>query len=268
MPFYYGKRFTSANVGARIIEVECDKCGCKYFYELVRIGTGAETAPYGIGKSAAIRSSEKQAQADSRNRLSHEAELVPCPKCNWINDDLVEGYRRGRFRSLRTLAIGIGTFGTVGSLIGAWFIWVDPAPDHGALPYFLFAGPAISVSLGIALVLLRKWLRSRIQPNREFPLAPRLPPGSSPALVVDEETGRLRRAQTRDVRYSDNSEWHNFQIGRDRLPPVCCCCLKGAVPGTRVQARCAAGDGTSDPALRRLCAARRATRGAFGASRP
>ncbi len=26
------------------------------------------------------------------------------------------------------------------------------------------------------------------------------------------------------------------------------------VPGTRVQARCAAGDGTSDPALRRLCA--------------
>ena len=177
----------------------------------------AQNCTYGIGKSAAIRSSEKQAQADSRNRLSHEAELVPCPKCNWINDDLVEGYRRGRFRSLRTLAIGIGTFGTIGSLIGAWFIWVDPAPDHGALPYFLFAGPAISVSLGIALVLLRKWLRSRIQPNREFPLRPGCRLARRQPLSWTKKPESFTCAK-RDVRYSDNSEWHNFQIGRDQLP--------------------------------------------------
>src|SRR6185437_12238268 len=35
------------------------------------------------------------AQRRLAKRLSTEADLVPCPKCHWINSDLVKGYRRG-----------------------------------------------------------------------------------------------------------------------------------------------------------------------------
>ncbi len=228
MPFYYGKRFESARTGARIVGVECDKCGCVYFYELARVGTGAASAPYGIGASAAARSSQKQSERDLQTRLEHEAELVPCPKCNWINEELVEGYRLGRCRRVGTLALGVAVIGTTGSLIGAWFISIGPAVDRGAIPYFLFAGPAIFASLAVIMTLLRKWARSRIRPNRDFPLAPHLPPGSPPALVMNEDNSELRIATPRHDEYGTATQWYDFQIGRDRLPPSCCECLNCA----------------------------------------
>lgn len=231
MVLYYGKRVESALIGARLVAVECENCGCRYFYELARTGTGRATAPYAIGTSSAIRSSQDRSQRDLQERLAREAELVPCPECNWINDELVRGYRRGRFRRAGVLAVSIGTIGTAGSLIGAWFISIGPAADRHLLPYFLYAGPAIFVSLGAMMMLLRAWLRNRIQPNRHFPLPPQRPPGSPPALLMDEETGELRRATLHDENPRSSSEWHEFQIGRHELPNVCCECLEAASPG-------------------------------------
>ncbi|MCX7424530.1 MAG: hypothetical protein NTW96_02680 [Planctomycetia bacterium] len=228
---YFGKRFESARAGLCLVGIECDECGCEYFYELARIGSGGATAPYGIGKAAAARSSQQQSQRDLRKRLAYEAELVPCPKCNWINEELVHGYRLGRFRWVGILALGVGMIGTVSSLMGAWFISIGPAADRAAVPYLLFGGPLVFVSLGVAMILLRAWLRGRIQPNRDFPLAPRLPPGSPPALVMDEESGELKTARRRDAVQRGRSEWYDFQLGRDQLPCVCCDCLNSATPG-------------------------------------
>src|SRR5213079_1790864 len=99
MFLYYGKTFEAARAGECVVGVVCDKCGCQYYYELARIGTGASTASYGIGASRASQKSHDQSEIDLRRRLGMEAELVPCPRCNWINDELVQGYRLGRYRS-------------------------------------------------------------------------------------------------------------------------------------------------------------------------
>ena len=137
---YWGKHVASEHVGGRIVRVECAKCGCEYFYELTRIGTGSGTAPYGIGTASATRSAKEQSQRDLGQRLAFEAELVPCPKCNWINDDLVNGFRLGRYRRLGRVAIGVGFVGVIGSLIGAWYISIGPAVDRAACRISCSAG--------------------------------------------------------------------------------------------------------------------------------
>ena len=69
-------------------------------------------------------------------------------------------------------------------------------------------------------------MRSRIQPNRNFPLAPTLPVGTPPALVENQSTGELEQTTSQDDRFTLASTWHEFQIGRHDLPHVCCGCLK------------------------------------------
>ncbi len=230
MLLYHGKRIDSATVGTCLVAVQCEKCGCQYYYQLARIGTGAATAHYGIGTAAATQSSQQKSQRDLKDRLSREAELVPCPKCNWINEDLVNGYRLGRCRHAGTSALAIGAIGTASSLIAAWFISIGHAGDRWLLPYFLFAGPMVSILASVFILVVRRWVRSRIQPNQDFPLVPCLPPGSPPALLLDEEGGELRLAVT-CLQDQSAGGWHEFQLGREQLPFFCCDCMNAATPG-------------------------------------
>lgn len=225
MVIHWEKNIVSERIGGRIARVECSHCGCEYFYELTRVGVGSATAYYGIGVAGASASAESQSKRNLGERLADEAELVPCPKCNWINDKLVAGFRRSQYRRLGILAAYVGFFGTIGSLIGAWIISVGPAADGALLPYFLFAGPTLFILLAVATVALRNWMRSRIQPNHDFPMAPKSLPGTPPALFRDESTGELRPANSNPQETPFTGGPIEFHFGRHQLPRVCCGCL-------------------------------------------
>jgi hypothetical protein len=223
--FYSQEKFRAEHVGRRVARVECAKCGCEYFYELTRIGSGYGVAPYGLGVEDAKRSANQSSQEDLNRRLRFEAELVPCPKCNWINDELVKGYRSDKYAIVAGIGIIVAFFGTIISLLFAWFISRGPVPDRAAVPYCLIGGPAIFLSFGAAMILLRMGLQSRIQPNRNFPLPPQLPAGSPPALVKSPVDGKLVPANLDHVDFP--GEWIDFRIGQT-LPAVCCDCLEPA----------------------------------------
>ena len=225
MLFYYGKTFESSQAGGRIVRVQCGRCGCEYFYELTRIGKGSGTAPYGIGAARAARTAQKKAQQSLERRLAGEAELVPCPKCNWISDELVDGFRRGRYRSFVAVAVIVGVCGTFLSLVIAWFFSKGAAADKALEPYFLVGGPSVSISTAAAILLLRIWLRGRIQPNRDFPFAPKVPAGTPTALVKDD-AGKRAPAVLQQPAAGAAGDTCDFQIGRHQLPLVCCDCLR------------------------------------------
>ena len=241
MPFYFGRRSESARTGSRLIQVDCDKCGCRYFYELVRLGTGSATAPYGIGTNLAAKSAEKQSERDLEQRLAREAELVPCPNCRWINEELVRGYRKARYRPLKSLAVGVGTFGTIISLICAWFISRGPIADRDLMLCFLYGGPVLSIVLAAVLISIRVCLLSRIRPNRNFPLAPKLPVGSPPALIENPSTGVLEPVENQGGPTNEHGGWIEFQIGRHDFPPTCCVCLANATAEHAYKAPSVAG---------------------------
>jgi hypothetical protein len=228
---YFGRNYHSTAIGVRLVEVSCDQCGARYFFELARIGSGAATAPYAIGTASAERSAKNRAQRDRDRRLEEEAELVPCPKCLWINEDLVARYRRGRYRGATKTATGIGFAGISLTLITAWVASLGPAPaGRATIVSILTNGITISIGISGFILLVRHFLRQRIQPNRDYPLPPRLPHGSPTALVPNSETGELEAAPLAPNPGDGNGGWMDYQIGRSASSSVCCECLEPASP--------------------------------------
>lgn len=231
MIVHWSKHIKIEQLGKRVVSVECSHCGCEYYYTLIRIGTGSATAPYSIGVGRATKSAQKQANEELNRRLNSEAELVPCPQCFWINDELVEGYRQGRYRSLMGFAVFFAIIGSVIPLVYAWLYFADPALARTVLGYFFLGGTVLCWACAGGIISLRNWLRNRIQPNRHFPQPPRLPPGIPTAFVVDPSSGELAPAIAEVPEGEFSNGWLHFRIGHDHIPALCCDCLQPALAG-------------------------------------
>lgn len=218
---YHAKTINAERVGRRVVRVECAQCGCEYFYHFARIGFGSSQAPYGLGVGRATRSANQKAQKDLDRRMATEADLVPCPKCNWVNDELVTGFRRANYRKLGEAARLVAAAGVIIGFIVGLAVGIS-AP--GELPYVLIL-PAGCLLFAWGLLVLRKWLRSRIRPNENHPFPPTLPPGSPRALLRDPESGVLMPAAGSRLSLEPGQDWCDFPIGR-RLPGLCCGCLQ------------------------------------------
>jgi hypothetical protein len=160
MFFYFGKAYRSLAAGGSVVGVVCDQCGCTYYYELARTGSGASTAPYWFGTLSAHQASQNQSETDLQRRLAREAELVPCPDCNWISEELVKGYRLGRYRGLGKFAFALALAGSILSLVVAWYLSIGVPVDRWAVPYVLIGGPGTFIAAAMLLLFLRAWLRS------------------------------------------------------------------------------------------------------------
>jgi len=108
--FIYTKH-TASGEFSRMIEVKCEKCGCVYYYQLKRQGTGTDTSAYLLFEDWACETAKARAAQDGQNRLESEADLVPCPQCNWINEELVQGCKNSQFRGWTRKACWIAVIG-------------------------------------------------------------------------------------------------------------------------------------------------------------
>lgn len=224
MFIYAGKQFNASSAECTIVGVRCEKCGCEYYYELARIGWGVADAPYGIGVGHAASAAHKRSMRELQNRLASEAELVPCPKCNWVNEELVHGYRRSRYRGFARTATFIGIAVIALSGVLAWFFYQGDPRDRYLASYFLYGSPVVVVAFMAAMFGLRGWLRSLIQPNRKYPGPPAIPAGTPPALFGNPDKGEFWLARLEQI----EGEWQEFQIGRNVFPLNCCDCLRPA----------------------------------------
>jgi hypothetical protein len=198
---------------------------------LIRVGIGSATAPYSIGVASSTQTAQKQATDDLNRRLSSEAELVPCPKCLWINDELIRGYRSGRYLIFGKFASAFAIIGACIPLIFALIYYFDPAAAWATLPYLLICGTLFSWLIALGFIGLRNYLRSRILPNQFFPQAPKLPPGIPTAFVVDPSGDELVPATSSLPPVEFTNGWLDFRVGNDHIPMLCCDCLQIAPAG-------------------------------------
>ena len=245
IPVYVGKELTTTAAGWRVEAVACERCGTQYHYELTRLGVGRASAPYFLGRASAERRSASSAERDLGRRLADEAEMVPCPKCNWVNAALVDRYRRrlyGGAPLLIGLLVGVG-------FVGALLLGVGLAESLGydsRVPGLVaLAWLTLFLSSPAWVLLLRGVLRRRAaDPNATFPAPPRVPAGTPPALIArrDARTGKFRFVpvlreepadQTGGGGRGEAGEWAVYRPGQVRFPNLCCVCLK---PGRTVWA--------------------------------
>lgn len=226
MLIYFGTHYTAERVGGRVVGLRCDKCGCEYYYQLVRVGSGAGVAPFDLGMASAERAASDESQQDLQNQLAGEAELVPCPQCHWINEELVQGYRNGMHKGYLS---GFAFAGFIGVFLSLFcgFLLVSPSRDAWLMWLLCVGGPIFFALLPVGWVCVDKWLRSQLQPNRYYPAPPVVPPGTPPALVLDPGTGTLQLARLGSGPVVGD-DWQDIQLGRHTLPQRCCHCLQYA----------------------------------------
>jgi len=223
MFIHVSKVFTGSAAGQRLQSVICEKCGTGFYYQLSRVGIGKGEAPYFLGQSAAAERAQTNAQKDLVRRLELESELVPCPKCQWVNQDLIERYRRRKHRRAPWIAAGIAIAG----LIAAWLEWFTSIERKFSTTTLIVLAASLVCAAGV--LLIRSCLRQHLDPNRNFPDNPVVPPGTPPALVErrDAQTGQLYlepgTRQSGDA--AGFSEWAVYQAGQVAFPWVCCVCL-------------------------------------------
>ncbi|MDB5346972.1 MAG: hypothetical protein JWP89_5349 [Schlesneria sp.] len=251
MTLYFNVTTLAATVQSKIVPVTCEKCGCDYYYEMTRFGAGVNVAHFGF--SAGL-SAGRQAKTEANKRLSHDAELVPCPTCNWINDDLIQRYRNARFRYLDILAISLAVVGCAGALIWALVVYGTPAADRTTIPYIIGGGWSVGILSALALLLLQARFKRQLQPNRLYPQAPSVPVGTPPALLMDEHKELVLARPDAKMNASDAPAGSfDFFLGRHAFPNICCLCLKAPDSRSAINVDVAQGTNFEIPRCVRCC---------------
>lgn len=232
MAFYISKMISATLIGRQTKHATCEKCQTRFRYELTRFGTGLGEAPFFLGQASAAASAQAEARRHLQERLEREVELVPCPKCGWVNVDVIKTYRKRKYRHLPWLSSVIVVAGFFAALfLGASLARVlggrSDAPWIARLVLLV-----VCLSSPAWIFLLRSGLRRRINPNRTQPRWPAVPLGTPPALIErnDPNTGEVHLEPVPN-RYEHSgllATWAVYRLSQIELPPVCCICMAPA----------------------------------------
>jgi len=217
---YFGQTIESLASGKRLVEVECEKCKSRYFYELARQALGAAMAPYFLFSANATDRSAAGAQRSLAKRLSREAELVPCPKCRWINDDLIKGYRRSVWPR-----VGMPIYILV--VAGVLFLIMSTDVSVSGRRWVLTAA-ILFLLAPVGILGSRFLLRRSINPNAAFPRPPVVPPGTPPALIEKHGSNGAVLVPVPNEDALASRGRAVFRVGQIKFPEMCCVCLEEA----------------------------------------
>src|SRR6185295_16905771 len=81
----------------------CEKCGAAYYYDLARVGVGKTLGIYGIDAQKQQITANENSRRSVLDHLEHDVEPVACPKCGWLQAEMILELRR---RIGRRLLIG------------------------------------------------------------------------------------------------------------------------------------------------------------------
>ncbi|MCL2646647.1 MAG: hypothetical protein FWD61_06525 [Phycisphaerales bacterium] len=228
---YYWRTFTATVPGSVMRPVVCEKCSTEFHYELVRAGTGAGAALYGLGQKSAKARAEKAARKNLAKRLSRDVEMVPCPKCRWVNAAAIKAFRKQCYTVWTKIAV-FTLF--VAAVVGVIVLLTDIYGLNGLGKPRGFANPVLwyvllsGVAVALIALMIRHALRWRIDPNRLVNGQPVVPPGTPPALVQQQTNDGhtiVVPVASVEVDLERGANWAVFRPGQLHFDAMCCVCL-------------------------------------------
>jgi hypothetical protein len=155
--------------GKRVVNASCERCSAAFQYEMVRTGTGEAQAHYGLFLNAAQQKAERIAEEDLAHRLETEADLVPCPKCKWVNQDFVRRDRGVRHVWMTKAAVIV--WAIVGVVALFYFLGHQSrVPRDAEWLWLIGRSLVVGAVPGCSILFLQRWLRRRVNPNRYLPV--------------------------------------------------------------------------------------------------
>jgi hypothetical protein len=177
IPIYVGNSYSAAlnEMGTR--QVQCEKCSDVYFYHVLRQGSGHGFSPIGLNNQAALANAVTSAAVNLQHNLMTAVEPVPCPRCGWLQADMVFLVRSRKYAWMTVPIHVIALAFAIALLILASIYGGSNAP------VFAVAGSlGGGVALACSLLYARGRLQARYDPNWRFPKRPPKFKGAPSAL--------------------------------------------------------------------------------------
>jgi len=95
-----GKTYTATVKSEYKRRCVCEKCGTEFTYTFMVSGSGKGSSPLFVRNKAAADDAQKNAAANMEKAAQSAFPPVACPKCNHIQDQMLQYYRRTRFPRL------------------------------------------------------------------------------------------------------------------------------------------------------------------------
>jgi hypothetical protein len=157
MIWYFGRRYTTKLTGSIRQRASCEKCGSAYTYLVTRQGLGQGTSPYMLDNAGAAERAREAAQRRLNDKLQKAIDPVPCPKCGWVQANMVEEARRRRLRWMRN----VGIFLPILTLVPYGLIAAMMRADVNDFTMFV----VMLAAIGFSLLPARALLNSCFNPN-------------------------------------------------------------------------------------------------------
>jgi len=193
MRLYFSKAFFAEPVEGSVVRVvACEKCSTAFGYELKRVGFGSASAPYYLGQKSAKLRAERKAQKHLARQLACDVEMVPCPKCRWVNVAAIKAYRKPRYKSWGLIALFPFLVALVVASPMLAFISLVQWVDHPVLWYVLYGVIALLLIAGMLLMALMIWVEWEwnrwVDPNQwvDGQRQPVVPPNTPSAMLVEQ----------------------------------------------------------------------------------
>ncbi len=185
--FVISTEYTANAVGRRLHLRLCSKCGCEFGYEALRIGMGRGTSYYFLNNEGAENRATRRAEAAAARLAEESPEVVPCPRCDHIEEDMIDEWGRGS-------ALGWFFLGSLGVILGLIVLLIASMLSYyppkkwppSSSTLLVFAGIGVGMFIAGAIVLL---IRHRsLSSSRPIPSPTTretlLDLGYNPALVL------------------------------------------------------------------------------------
>lgn len=191
----YKENFTTTQTGQVVKAVVCEKCQTEYFYVLSRKSVGHGTAVYGIGQASAAKHASAVAEKSLKQKLEQEVDLVPCPHCHGLNQEMVEQYRGQIGADLTKVIVAPAILGSIVAGFTLMFTIGNPFRKEVAetqmLALYFFGG---GIVLSVVMQIWRAIRRKTFDPTKVTPETVSALSGAPEALlpVIDEQTGQAK----------------------------------------------------------------------------
>ncbi len=226
MFIYFGRTHSAWSTNSVLKRVICDQCSTEYYYQMTRTGQGRGESPFMLDEKQAAARAQYAADRQLQLRLESDTELVPCPRCHWVNDELIRGFRRQRWTRL----VSYASVPLV--IVGIFLLLIVPGLRPTSLLLIGAALLALCLFSPLWLRLVRHLLRLRIDPNRSHPHPPVVPPATPVPLLwrPDPLTGEMT---LQPVFYLPEQLWQKpgwavLRPDRMHFPASCCVCMRNA----------------------------------------
>jgi len=188
IPFLWST-YTATVRGAVLKRVTCEGCGERYVYAMERTARGQGTSAYMLDNRGAERRSSAAADKTLRRMFERECDIVPCPACGTVQEDMVRTSRSGHRRWL--LRAGIWMILAAGGL--GFVNWVS-GMEGPRYQFLSWPAYAVIAMLGPAALVVRAFLQAAHDPNDE-PVEQRIEDGRARALTEEEYERMAREAR-------------------------------------------------------------------------